>query len=121
MNDAGTLLPTLYAADEAGGWNTGMRAISHAVLAGVAVPSGPQLELGCGGGAFVRELAALAGTDSPVVGLDLPTMTVSLQGPRGNIGDIRAESVENIKKVLVAAAVAAKKARSLVQSAQAAK
>lgn len=71
MNDAGTLLPTLYAADEAGGWNTGMRAISHAVLAGVAVPSGPQLELGCGGGAFVRELAALAGTDSPVVGLDL--------------------------------------------------
>ena len=34
-----------------------------------------------------------------VVGLDLPTMTVSLQGPRGNIGDIQAESVENIKKL----------------------
>jgi hypothetical protein len=34
-----------------------------------------------------------------VVGLDLPSMTVSLQGPAGNIGDLRAESVENIKKL----------------------
>ena len=34
-----------------------------------------------------------------VVGLNLPSMTVSLQGPRGNIGDIQAESVENIKKL----------------------
>jgi Cu/Ag efflux protein CusF len=34
-----------------------------------------------------------------VVGLDLPTMTVSLQGPAGNIGEVRAESVDNIKKL----------------------
>jgi hypothetical protein len=34
-----------------------------------------------------------------VVGLNLTTMTVSLQGPMGNIGDVQAESVENIKKL----------------------
>lgn len=64
------MLPALYEADAAGGWNVGMRAASHAVLAGVSVPQGPQLELGCGGGAFASELAG-AHPGATVVGLDL--------------------------------------------------
>ena len=34
-----------------------------------------------------------------VVGLDLPTQTVTLQGPLGNQGVIRAEDVEKLKKL----------------------
>ena len=34
-----------------------------------------------------------------VIGLDLPTQSVTLQGPRGNSGTIRAEKVENLKKL----------------------
>lgn len=70
MSDAGILLPSLYAAEETGGWNVGMRAISWALLANGSLPPGPILELGCGGGAFARELAQ-AHSDVPVVGLDL--------------------------------------------------
>ena len=33
MSDAGALLPSLYAAEEAGGWNVGMRAVAQALLA----------------------------------------------------------------------------------------
>lgn len=70
MSDAGTLLPTLYEAEAVGGWNVGMRAASHALLDGMALPPGPLLELGCGGGAFALELAA-ARPGATVVGLDL--------------------------------------------------
>ena len=34
-----------------------------------------------------------------VIGLDLPTQTVTLQGPLGNSGTIRAENVENLKQL----------------------
>ena len=34
-----------------------------------------------------------------VVGLDLPTQSVTLQGPLGNTGTIRAENVENLKQL----------------------
>lgn len=34
-----------------------------------------------------------------VVGLDLPTQSVTLEGPRGNSGIIRAENVENLKRL----------------------
>jgi SAM-dependent methyltransferase len=69
LTDSGALLPSLYAADAVGGWNRGMRAASHAVLADAALPSGPRLELGCGGGAFAAELAAAHA--GKVAGLDL--------------------------------------------------
>lgn len=70
MSDAGVLLPSLYAAEEAGGWNVGMRAIGRALLANVSLPSGPILELGCGGGAFAIDLAQTH-PGVQVVGLDL--------------------------------------------------
>ena len=34
-----------------------------------------------------------------VIGLDLPTQSVTLEGPRGNSGSIRAERIENLKKL----------------------
>jgi hypothetical protein len=34
-----------------------------------------------------------------VVGLDLPTQSVTLQGPLGNYATVRAESVDNLKKL----------------------
>jgi hypothetical protein len=34
-----------------------------------------------------------------VVGLDLPTQSVTLEGPLGNSGSIRAEKVENLKQL----------------------
>ncbi len=34
-----------------------------------------------------------------VVGLDLPTQSVTLQGPLGNTGTIRAENVDNLKQL----------------------
>jgi hypothetical protein len=34
-----------------------------------------------------------------VIGLDLPTQSVTLQGPLGNSGSIRAENVENLKQL----------------------
>lgn len=70
MSEAGVLLPSLYAAEEAGGWNVGMRAIGRALLANVPLPFGPILELGCGGGAFAIDLARTH-PGVQVVGLDL--------------------------------------------------
>ena len=34
-----------------------------------------------------------------VIGLDLPTQSVTLEGPRGNSGSIRAENVERLKQL----------------------
>jgi hypothetical protein len=34
-----------------------------------------------------------------VIGLDLPTQSVTLEGPRGNSGSIRAENVKNLKQL----------------------
>ncbi|MCS6825214.1 MAG: class I SAM-dependent methyltransferase [Caldilinea sp.] len=63
-------MPSLYAAEEAGGWNVGMRTVARALLANVPLPFGPILELGCGGGAFAIELAQ-SHLDVQVFGLDL--------------------------------------------------
>lgn len=70
MSDAGALLSELYRMDDAGAWNSGMRAISHALLADVALSYAPMLEVGCGGGVFAEELAA-EHAPAPVVALDL--------------------------------------------------
>jgi SAM-dependent methyltransferase len=85
LSDAGNLLPSLYEADSAGGWNVGMRAVSHAVLAGRTMPPGPLLELGCGGGAFSIELAA-SRPDTMVAGLDLRAAALTFARSRAEQG-----------------------------------
>lgn len=51
-----TLLPLLYAVDHEHGWNQGMRAITHELLAAYPSTHGLVLELGCGSGLFLQEL-----------------------------------------------------------------
>jgi SAM-dependent methyltransferase len=53
----GSLLPLLYAGDQGYGWSEGMRAVTHALLADVTLPDGPVVEVGCGGGQLLVELA----------------------------------------------------------------
>jgi SAM-dependent methyltransferase len=79
------LLPTLYEADAVGGWNVGMRAVSHALLDGAPLPPGPLLELGCGGGAFTLELGA-ARPGATVVGLDLRAAALAFAQSRAAVG-----------------------------------
>ncbi len=83
MSEAGNLLPSLYEADRTGGWNVGMRAASHAVLAPVPLPPGPILEIGCGGGAFAGELAQRY-PRAAVVGLDLRPEALAFAGAQGS-------------------------------------
>jgi len=85
LSEAAALLPTLYAADAAGGWNVGMRAASHALLDDVTLPPGPLLELGCGGGAFALELNA-ARRNATVVGLDLRAEALAFAQSRSVAG-----------------------------------
>lgn len=67
-----------YRIDDDHWWGAGMRRITRALLAGVALPPGPLLEIGCGSGALVRELAD-AYPDRLVFGSDLrPNPAVSL-------------------------------------------
>ena len=51
------LLPVLYQIEGQSWWSRGMRAISHGLLDGLPLPAGSILELGCGGGAFIAEMA----------------------------------------------------------------
>lgn len=67
---AGALLSALYETQWEHWWSVGMRAITHAILEGVTLPSGPVLEIGCGGGAFLQEVAARH-PNHFVVGTDL--------------------------------------------------
>ena len=53
---AGYLLPALYGAELTSGWSVGMRQVTRALLPAV-LPAGPILELGCGGGGLLRDLA----------------------------------------------------------------
>jgi SAM-dependent methyltransferase len=53
---AAELLPELYRAGHDSGWNDGMRGVTHALLDGLALPPGPVLEVGCGGGQLMAEL-----------------------------------------------------------------
>ncbi|GIV76045.1 class I SAM-dependent methyltransferase [Litorilinea aerophila] len=66
----GAMLASLYERERQPGWSSGMRAVTRALLADLALPPGPLLELGCGGGAMLAELAATF-PDRPVYGLDL--------------------------------------------------
>jgi hypothetical protein len=58
-----------------------------------------------GGGRAPQGTAPAAGTlrafkvVATVVGLDLPTQSVTLQGPRGNSGSIRLEDVEKLRQL----------------------
>jgi ubiquinone/menaquinone biosynthesis C-methylase UbiE len=56
--------------DETSGWAQGMRRITLAFLAGMPFIKGPYLDLGCGGGMFVHELATVR-PQSLVLGADL--------------------------------------------------
>jgi len=52
------LLPLLYRIEARSGWSVGMRKITHALLAGQTVPQGFIVDIGCGGGGLLAELAA---------------------------------------------------------------
>ena len=64
------LLPVLYQTEGQSWWSRGMRAISHRLLDALPLPAGPILELGCGGGAFIAEMAERF-PQRLVLGLDL--------------------------------------------------
>jgi ubiquinone/menaquinone biosynthesis C-methylase UbiE len=62
--------------DASNGWSQGMRSISLALLAGQPFIKGPLLDLGCGGGMFVQELA-VARPLSLVMGADLSSTALA--------------------------------------------
>lgn len=64
------LLPSLYETQHSHWWSVGMRAVTRALLDGLTLPTGPILEIGCGGGAFLDEMVARYPTH-PVWGTDL--------------------------------------------------
>jgi SAM-dependent methyltransferase len=57
VNAPGLRLLDLYRMDETNGWSQGMRSVSLAMLADLPFIKGPVLDLGCGGGMFVHEMA----------------------------------------------------------------
>lgn len=76
MANNGNLLPQLYAMDQAGGWNQGMRLVTESLLADVRDLRGPVLELGCGGGALAGQLAERFSTQ-PIFALDIMPAAVA--------------------------------------------
>jgi SAM-dependent methyltransferase len=79
----GSRLVDLYAMDESNGWSQGMRRVTLAFLAGLPFVKGPYLDLGCGGGMFVHELAA-ARPHSLVLGADLSAAALAHAQERGS-------------------------------------
>lgn len=71
-----SLLPLLYAGDQQYGWSAGMRAVTHALLDMVALPDGPVVEIGCGGGQFLVDLQRQY-PDRLVVGADLHPLALA--------------------------------------------
>jgi ubiquinone/menaquinone biosynthesis C-methylase UbiE len=69
-HSTGHLLPLLFRSEQSYGWSIGMRHISRTLLADPALPLGPVVDLGCGGGAMATELAKQF-PDRRVYGLDL--------------------------------------------------
>lgn len=63
------LLDSLYYSEEHHWWSVGMRAISHSILANRTVCNGPRMEVGCGGGAFLREISESNHSDI-AIGID---------------------------------------------------
>jgi SAM-dependent methyltransferase len=80
---SGARLPDLYRMDETNGWSQGMRRISMALLAGLPFIKGPVLDLGCGGGMFVHELAA-SRPQALVFGADLSSTALAYAQLRSN-------------------------------------
>ncbi len=80
MNNAGdasgTRLLDLYQMDESNGWSQGMRGVSLALLAGLPFIKGPILDLGCGSGMFVHEMAANR-PQTLVLGADLSSAALA--------------------------------------------
>lgn len=64
------MLSDLYRVQEQNWWHAGMRRITLTLLAGATLPPGPLLEIGCGGGAMLRDLEAHH-PDRLTLGLDL--------------------------------------------------
>ncbi len=65
----GSLLPRLFQGEMGSGWGAGSRALTRSLLAGVRLPAGPLVEIGCGGG----ELLSMLQAERPghaVVGID---------------------------------------------------
>ena len=87
------MLPLLYRTEERYGWSVGMRAVTHALLAGVHVADGPVVDFGCGGGRMLSELDAARSRAGTLCGVDLhphrrwPTR----QNRRGAEGALRPE------------------------------
>ncbi|MBX3013786.1 MAG: class I SAM-dependent methyltransferase [Caldilineaceae bacterium] len=90
-----TLLPLLYAMDEAHGWSQGMRAITHTLLAHSQLQPGPRLELGCGSGLFLRELQERSPTE-PCVGLDRNGMALAFAAQRANTGELTQADLQQL-------------------------
>jgi SAM-dependent methyltransferase len=70
------MLPALYDADASAGWSRGMRDITRTLLAGLALPAGPVLEIGCGGGQILADLQA-AWPQRAVLGADLHPLALA--------------------------------------------
>ncbi|MEZ4679209.1 MAG: class I SAM-dependent methyltransferase [Caldilineaceae bacterium] len=79
MSEIENLLPLLYAIDADYGWSCGMRAITHSLLADFPAPS-PRgaaiLEIGCGAGTFLHEVA-YHWPEAVVVGTDLHPLALA--------------------------------------------
>jgi ubiquinone/menaquinone biosynthesis C-methylase UbiE len=75
-NASGARLPDLYRMDETNGWSQGMRCVSMAMLAAQPFINGPVVDLGCGSGMFVHELAANR-PQALVLGADLSATALS--------------------------------------------
>ena len=71
------LLPLLYQSEQSYGWSVGMRAITHMFLQQLRLPPGALLEIGCGAGAFAREVR-LNYPNRHVIGIDIHALAVAL-------------------------------------------
>ncbi len=71
-----SLLPLLYAWNEEDDWGASMRAITHALLGKLTLPDGPVVEVGCGGGQMLGELAHRYAA-RPTIGLDLHPLALA--------------------------------------------
>lgn len=79
MTSETTLLPLLYAFDQAHGWSRGMRTITHTLLAQHQHNPGAMLELGCGSGIFLQELSDCR-PFQPCIGIDQSGIALSYAG-----------------------------------------